>query len=141
MSKLVSLEMHWEKTCKKYCWCIYFCCNGADMKFRFPCGYIIRGDRGWLNFQSIVHICVSVCLRVCSLLRYCLNVFLPLFKVCFQTFWIFGILGEKLWKEMVSDLKTFTNKGCYLSQKKVCFWVNFALLSSIFFGIGVFHFV
>ena len=34
---------------------------------------------------------------------------------------------------MVSDLKTFTKKGCKIAaQKKVCFWANFALLSRIF---------
>ena len=34
---------------------------------------------------------------------------------------------------MVSDLKTFTNKVCKIAaQKKVCFWVNFALLSRMF---------
>ena len=31
---------------------------------------------------------------------------------------------------MVSDSKTFTNKGCKIAaHKKVCFWANFALLS------------
>ena len=29
-----------------------------------------------------------------------------------QTFWIFGILGEKYWKKVVSDLNIFANKGC-----------------------------
>ena len=34
---------------------------------------------------------------------------------------------------MVSDLKTFINKGCKIAaQKKVCFWANFASLSRTF---------
>ena len=34
---------------------------------------------------------------------------------------------------MVSDLKTFTHKGCKMvAQQQVCFWANFALRSSIF---------
>ena len=33
---------------------------------------------------------------------------------------------------MVSELKTFTNKGCKSRRKKYCFWANFALLSRIF---------
>ena len=37
---------------------------------------------------------------------------------------------------MVSDVKTFTNKGCKIAaRQKVSFWENFALLSRIFFGI------
>ena len=32
---------------------------------------------------------------------------------------------------MVSDLKTFTNKGCKIAQPKKCFLANFALLSRI----------
>ena len=36
-------------------------------------------------------------------------------------------------KEGVSDLKTFTNKGCKIAtKKKVSFWTNFALLSRFF---------
>jgi hypothetical protein len=35
-------------------------------------------------------------------------------------------LGEKLWKEVVSDLKTFTNKGCKIAtQKKLVFLLIF----------------
>ena len=38
-----------------------------------------------------------------------------------------------MWKEVISDLKTFTNKGCKIAaQKKVCFWANFALMSRMF---------
>ena len=35
-----------------------------------------------------------------------------------QTFWIFGILGKKCWKEVVSDLKIFTHKGCKIALAK-----------------------
>ena len=28
------------------------------------------------------------------------------------------ILGEKLWKEVVSDWKIFTNKGCKIASQK-----------------------
>ena len=61
----------------------------------------------------------------------CLKVFLNHFlKSNIQTFQIFGILGEKLWKEMVSDMKTFAWKGCQISvQKKVFFSENFAFLA------------
>ena len=45
----------------------------------------------------------------------------------------FEIFRENYWKEVVSDLKTFTNKGCKIAaQKKVGFGANFALLSRIF---------
>ena len=38
----------------------------------------------------------------------------------------------KVIKEMVSDLKTFTNKGCKIAaQNKVSLWANFALKSRI----------
>ena len=41
------------------------------------------------------------------------------------------MLGEKSWKEGVSDLKTSTNKGCEITaQKKVCFRVIFYELFS-----------
>ena len=53
-------------------------------------------------------------------------------KLDVQSFLRFGILGEKQWKEVVSDLKNFTNKGCKIAaQKKLIFWANFALLSRI----------
>ena len=38
---------------------------------------------------------------------------------------------------MLSDFKTYTNKGCKIAAQKKCFWANLALLSRIFFGIGV----
>ena len=43
-------------------------------------------------------------------------------KLDVQKFLRFGILWEKYWKEMVSDLKTFANKGCKIAaQKKIVF--------------------
>ena len=44
---------------------------------------------------------------------------------------------EKKLKEVVSDLKTFTYKGCKMAQQKKSFLANFALLTLTgFFGIG-----
>ena len=71
---------------------------------------------------------------ICSLH---LSFFLPpLPKVqCPNFFYIFGILGENLWKEVVSDLKTFAYKGCKIAApKKVCFLANFGYQD--FFGIN-----
>ena len=45
-------------------------------------------------------------------------------------------LREKYLKEVISDLKTFTNKGCKIAaQKKLVFGKNF-LCGQDFFGIG-----
>ena len=33
---------------------------------------------------------------------------------------------------MVSDLKTFTNKGFKITAKKVCFWANFARIRRLY---------
>ena len=35
-----------------------------------------------------------------------------------QTFLIFGILGEKYWKKVVSHLNIFANKGCKIAAQK-----------------------
>ena len=42
------------------------------------------------------------------------------------TFEIFGILGEKCLKEVVSDLKTFAYKRFKIAEKIVFFLANFA---------------
>ena len=62
--------------------------------------------------------------RFCFICSLCLNIFLPHFpKSNVQTFQIFGILWEKKWKEVVSDMKTFAYKWCkYAAQKKFFFW-------------------
>ena len=50
-------------------------------------------------------------------------VFFPNFlKSHVQTLWIFGILGEKCWKEVVSDLKIFAHKGCKMAVAKKVFY-------------------
>ena len=38
-----------------------------------------------------------------------------------QTFYIFGILREKQWKEVVSDFEMFANKGCKIAAAKKVF--------------------
>ena len=40
---------------------------------------------------------------------------------------------------ILSDLKTFTNKGCKLLRKKSNFFGEFCLTEKDFFGIGVSH--
>ena len=40
-------------------------------------------------------------------------------------------LERKKWKEVVSDLKTFSNKGCKIAEQKKI-GENFAILSSFF---------
>ena len=53
-----------------------------------------------------------------------------------KLFLIFGILGDKCWKEVVSDLKTFAYKGCKIDANFFLFFLaNFVLLAG-FFGIG-----
>ena len=47
---------------------------------------------------------------------------------CAIFFWIFEILGGKEWKEVVSDLKTFSHKGCEIgAAKEIClrFFISF----------------
>ena len=65
----------------------------------------------------------SVCPCLCSLLRYCLNVFLPpVPKVGWPIFLEIWNPWGKVMKEVLSDLKTFTNKGCKIAtQKKFIF--------------------
>ena len=71
-------------------------------------------------------VCPSVCVSVCSLLRYRLNVFLPPNSQSPQRY---GILWEKLWKEVVSYLKTFTNKGCKIAEQKELVLANSGLIN------------
>ena len=62
--------------------------------------------------------CPSVCLFVC----------LFTFEVPFKHLLaptsksrmskIFRILGEKSWKQVISDVKTFTHKGCKIAAQK-----------------------
>ena len=79
----------------------------------------------------------SVCPCVCSLLRYHLNVFLPpLPEVgCPKCFKIRNPWG----KEVVSDFKTFTNKGCKITAHKKIFLGEFGFSKQDIFGIGVSH--
>ena len=69
--------------------------------------------------------CLCVCLSVCSLLRYCLNVFLPrLPEIGCPIF--FEI--QNPWEEVVSDLNIFVWKWSKIAaQKKVFFCADFAL--------------
>ena len=79
------------------------------------------------------YVCLCVCLSVCSLLKYRLNVFLPLLPKV-QNPW------GKVMERSGLRFETFTNKGCKIAaQRKVCFGATFAFLSRIFFGIGVSH--
>ena len=57
--------------------------------------------------------------------------FFYLFTSNVQTFLILGILAETLWTEMVSDLKTFAQKGRAKNKKKQKS-VNFVLLAEFF---------
>ena len=79
-------------------------------------------------------VCPSVCLSMCSLLRYHLNIlFSPLPEVgCPKYLEIQNSWG----KEMVSDLKTFTNKGCKIAAHLLFFFCEFYLTKPDFFGIG-----
>ena len=57
-------------------------------------------------------------------------------------------------KEVVSHLKTFTNKGCTIAAQKKCFWANFTRIRTdmenlpskpsparvVFFGSGKFSY-
>ena len=79
-------------------------------------------------------VCLSVCMCVCSLLRYRLKVF---FAPTSQS-WMFKIfrdsetLGKSNLKKCAQILKLLLIKGVKLLRKKVCFWANVALLSRIF---------
>ena len=72
-----------------------------------------------------------------SFLRIFLNLFVQfkhLFAPTFRSpmsklFWIFGILGEKCWKEVVSDLKIFAHKGCKIAVAKKVFYRFFNICS------------
>ena len=80
------------------------------------------------NSKSLsVRLCVFLFTFEVPLIR----LFAPLLKVEFKSFYRIGILGEKQWKEVFSDLTTFTNKGCKIAVQSL-FWENFALLSRIF---------
>ena len=60
--------------------------------------------------------------------KHYLTVFSPHFlKSNVQTFWIFGILGEKCWKEMVSDWKIFAHKGCKIAVAEKVFYRFFKI--------------
>ena len=83
---------------------------------------------------------LCVCLSVCSLLRYHLNIFLPLLpEVGCPTF--FEIQNQDQDQEVMfsntiieSLQKLFAYKGCKITvQKKVFFSANFALLAGFFF--------
>ena len=85
-------------------------------------------------------VCVSVCLSVCSLLRYRLNVFLPpLPKVgCPKLLEIQNHWG-KYRKEEVSDLKICTNKGCKIAAQKKFVFGQILITEQDFVGISVSH--
>ena len=78
-------------------------------------------------------VCQYVCLLVCSLLRWCLNIFLPpLPEVGYPKIFYIQNYWGKIWKEVVSDLKTFTNKGFKIAAQKNLFWGSFCLYDQDF---------
>ena len=76
---------------------------------------------------------LSVCLCVCSLLRYRFNVFLPLLlKVRCPIFLEIRNPWGKVLKEVVSDLYIFVWKLCKIAAlKKVCIFADFALQNKV----------
>ena len=63
----------------------------------------------------------------------------PLPKVqCPNFFFIFGILGENNWKEVVSYLKTFAHEGCKIAAAKKSFFYNFFFFFQIFSSFFLF---
>ena len=66
---------------------------------------------------------VSVCLSVCQSVHFWGTIytsFCPHFLMSdVQKNVRIGILGEKYWKEVVSHLKTLSNKGCLIATKKI----------------------
>ena len=79
---------------------------------------VFKASALWADdfYKSKMSVCPSVCLSVCSLLRYGLNVFLPpLPEVgCPKCLEIWNPWG-KVMKEVVSHLTTFTYKGCKIT--------------------------
>ena len=86
-----------------------------------PSGIMLSIGR-FVNMCVRVCVCPSVCLYVCFFTFEVpfKRLFAPHFlKSDVKNFERLGILGEKLWKKVVSDWKTFTNKGCKtVSQKR-----------------------
>ena len=60
----------------------------------------------------------------------------PLPKSNVQTFQIFGILGEKKYKQVVSVLKTFAYKACKITSQKQYVFRQILPYYQDFFGIG-----
>ena len=75
---------------------------------------------------------LSVCLSVCSLLRYRLDAFLPpLPKNDVQYFKRFRVLEEKGCKQVVSDLETLTQIGCEIAVKERKKSANLGLINQL----------
>ena len=75
--------------------------------------------------RRIVCVCVCVCLFVCP---FSCNIFWGLLcphfpKSDVQSFQRFGILGEKCWKEVVSELNFFVMKWSKIPAWKIFFFV------------------
>ena len=87
---------------------------------------------------KLCHMCVCLC--VCSLLRFRLNVFLPPLPEigCPKLFYIQNPWGKTMHRSDFRFKKTFTNEGCKIAAptKKMG---EFFLNEQDFFGIGVSH--
>ena len=84
----------------------------------------------WENFTLLKRIFWHRCFSLRSM------IFLPpLPKSNVQTFQIFRILGEKLWKEVVSDLKTFAHKGCNIAAARNFFTIFFFFFCSLHLNV------
>ena len=83
---------------------------------------------------------LSVRVSVCSLLKYCLNVFLPpLPEVGCPKYLEIRILGEKYWQEVVSDLNIFAQNGLKLpQQKKSILQIVFFICSLLRYCLNIF---
>ena len=113
------------------------CLNFLD--FRNPCGKVMK--RSGLKFKNFAHkgckIAVAKFYGVFFICAHHFNVFLPPQpEVQCPNYLGFRVLGEKYWKEVVSDLKTFAHKRCKIAaQKTLVFWQILPYLQDFFVSV------